>query len=103
MHIFGLDSGDLSGLLAMMEAALFLLNSFPTYTSTVSAINRVWKSWSDLFRHQYTIPHAIVPGMGTSLLSVATNAPSLAPSLSVSRLPSSFPLPTHLFCAPLFG
>jgi hypothetical protein len=95
MHIFGLDSGEFCDLLAMMESALFLLNSFSTCAGTVSAINRVWKSWSDLFCHQCIITHAIVPGVGTSLLAVATNVPSLMPSLSVSRLPSSFPLPTH--------
>jgi hypothetical protein len=79
----------------MMESALFRLNSFSTCAGTVSAISRVWKSWSDLFRHQCIITHAIVTGGGASLLSVATNVPSLMPSLSVSRLPSSFPLPTH--------
>jgi hypothetical protein len=79
----------------MMGSALFLLNSFSTYAGTVSAINRVWKSWSDLFRHQDTVTHAIVPGVGTSLLSVATTVPSLVPSVSVSRLPSTFPLLTR--------
>jgi hypothetical protein len=95
MHISGLDSGELCDLLAMMESALFLLNSFSTCAGTVSAISRVWKSWSDLFRHQCTITHAIVLGVGTSLPSVATAVPSLAPSLFVGRLPSSVPLPTH--------
>jgi hypothetical protein len=52
-HISGLDIGGRSSLLAMMESALFLLNSFSTCASTVSAINRVWKSRSDLSRHQY--------------------------------------------------
>jgi hypothetical protein len=95
MHISGLDSGELCDLLAMMESALFRLNSFSTCAGTVSAINRVWKSWSDRFRHQATITHAIVPGVGTSLLPAATTGPSLVPSVSVSRLPSSFPLLTH--------
>ena len=53
MHISGLDIGGRCSLLAMMESALFLLNSFSTCASTVSALNMVWKSWLDLFRHQY--------------------------------------------------
>jgi hypothetical protein len=39
-----------------MESALFRLNSFSTCAGTVSAISRVWKSWSDLFRHQCINP-----------------------------------------------
>jgi len=52
-HISGLDIGGRYSLLARMESALFLLNSFSTCASTVSAIHRVWKSRSDLSRHQY--------------------------------------------------
>jgi hypothetical protein len=95
MHISGLDSGELCDLLAMMESALFRLNSFSTCAGTVSAIRRVWKSWSDLFRHQCIITYAIVLGVGTFLLPVATNVPSYMPSWSVSRLSSSFPLSTY--------
>jgi hypothetical protein len=47
----------------MMESALFRLNTFATCARTVSAINRVWKSWSDLFRHQH-MTHAIVRRVG---------------------------------------
>jgi hypothetical protein len=92
MHISGLDSGELCDLLAMMESALFLLNSFSTCAGTVSAIRRVWKSWSDLCRHQCIITYASVLGVGTSLRPVATNVPSHMLSWSVSRLSSSFPL-----------
>jgi hypothetical protein len=60
MHISGLDSGELCSLLAMMASALFLLNSFSTCASTVSAINRVWKSRSDLWCHHDCRTHAIV-------------------------------------------
>jgi hypothetical protein len=67
------DAGQRAGA-DMMASALFRLNSVSTCARTVSAINRVWKSGSDLFRHQYTITHAIVPGVGTSVPSMATMA-----------------------------
>lgn len=95
MHISGLDSGELYDLRAMMESALFLLNSFSTYAGTVSAIRRVWKSWSDLFRHQCIITDAIVLGVGTALRPGATNVPSHMPSWFVNRRSLSFPLSTY--------
>jgi hypothetical protein len=95
MHISGLDSGELCDLLAMMESALFLLNSFSTCAGTVSAIRRVWKSWSDRFRHQCILTYAIVLGVGTALRAVATNVPSPMPSWSINRLSLSFPLLTY--------
>jgi hypothetical protein len=58
-HISGLNLGGRAGLLAMMESALFRLNSFSTCASTVSAITRVWKSRSDLSCHHYLLTHAI--------------------------------------------